>query len=99
MALSRQHAQKRLHLIGPHATRVGHLVSFGMPKNKKPHPIEVGLFGAKAIVQVPNPLPNLVQNTKRLQRWVAGFHSMLYNCTNKQYMHRQANVRAGFRRF
>lgn len=44
-----------------------------VPANKKLGPIHVKLFGAEAIVQMTRPLTNLVEQTRRMQRWAAGF--------------------------
>jgi hypothetical protein len=44
-----------------------------MPANTKPRSIQIKLFGAEAIVQVPHALAHLIQQASELQRITAGF--------------------------
>ncbi|MGB4925619.1 MAG: hypothetical protein WBP25_03880 [Giesbergeria sp.] len=41
----------------------------GRPQHEKPEPIPVSLFGLEAIVQIPNALPNLIQEALEYQMW------------------------------
>ena len=53
-----------------------HIAAATTPAHKKPHPVQVGFFGAQAIVQVPNALAHLIQQTSRLQGRAAGFYGI-----------------------
>ena len=61
LALHRQIAEECLNLCGPHL--------FGMPlaveENEAPRPVRIGLFGADAVVQRPDPDTHLVQEPGR----------------------------------
>jgi hypothetical protein len=52
--------KKGLDLFRAHVARMRHFVGSTVPENEKPHPVEIGFFSAEAIVQIPDPLPNLV---------------------------------------
>ena len=56
-----------------------HLPLAPMPANEKPHPLQIYLLCAEAIVHVPNPLAHLIQQASGLQRRSAGFHGLIYN--------------------
>ena len=51
-----------------------HLPPPPMPANENPHPIQINLPGAEAIVHVPYALTHLIQQASGLQRRSAGFH-------------------------
>lgn len=46
------------------------------PANEEAYPVNVHLLGAEAIVQIPNALAQLVQNSGGLQHRGAGFHGV-----------------------
>ncbi len=48
----------------------------GHASGQKSDPIQVSFLGAKAIVQIPNPLPDLIQQVGRLQWGIAGFRGI-----------------------
>jgi len=60
-ALSRQHRQKSLNLLGSHVARMRHLAVATMPAEVKTYPVEVGFFSTQALVKVTDPLPDLVK--------------------------------------
>ena len=55
-----------------------------VPQHEKAHQVEVNLFGCRAIVQILDSLPNLVEKMSGLQNWLAVFHSFPYGCTKLQ---------------
>jgi hypothetical protein len=58
-ALIGQHVQKCPNFCGPHVVRMPHFANAAMPPDEKPHPMQVSLLGAEAIVKVANSLPHL----------------------------------------
>lgn len=42
-----------------------------MESDVKPHPIDIGLLGAQAVVGVADTLPESIQQTNRFQRWAS----------------------------
>ena len=70
-----------------------------MPANEKSDPVQVNFFSAQAIVQVTNPLPDLVEQADGLQRRTAGFHGSFYNWINKQCIAAKPNRQAPLKRF
>lgn len=77
MAFRRQHGQKGLNLRRTQVARVLHDAISPVPTDEKAHPMQVGFFGLKAIVQKPDALPNLIQQTDGTQNRSAGFHGCL----------------------
>jgi hypothetical protein len=75
-----------LDLDRTHVERMPHLSALARPANEKTHPVNIDLFGTKAIVHVPNALAQLVQNTNGLQRMVAGFRGIfITGCLSSAY--------------
>lgn len=68
-----------------------------MPADEKSNPVEVGLFGPKAVMQVANPLTQLAQQADQLQRWIAGFHRKIYTCIKIQYFANKARLQMALR--
>ena len=62
------HAEKRLHLRRRHLARMAH----AMKAHEGAHPVDVGLLGAYAVVQVANALAHLIQQPLGLQRRQGG---------------------------
>lgn len=60
-ALGCQHSEKGFNLPRTHHPWVLHLTTPAMPADEKSNPVQVNLFGTKAIVQVANPLPHWVK--------------------------------------
>jgi hypothetical protein len=58
-----KHGEEGLNLRSAHVARMLQ----AMPSNEEAHPVDVGLFGAKAIVQIAHPLAYLVQQAGGVQ--------------------------------
>jgi hypothetical protein len=69
-----QHGQKRLDTRRADVARMPHRPTARRPANEKTNPIQVNLLGAEAIVQVPDALAHLIQQSGGLQRWGASFY-------------------------
>lgn len=71
--------RKRIRLppLCPHVARMRHVAVAAMPSGKKTNPVQVSFPGAEAIVQIPNPVPDLVRQAGRLQGRIAGFTEFL----------------------
>ena len=72
LALHRRITEECLDLCGPHL--------FGMPlaveENEAPRPVRIGLFGADAVVQRPDPATHLVQEFGwGMGGWLAAFYA------------------------
>lgn len=65
LALVGQAAEKGLHLGAAHLRRMPTAL---VKAHKCAHPVDVGLFGAQAVVQVAHPLTHLIQQTRVAQR-------------------------------
>lgn len=61
--LRRKHGEERLNFRSAHIARMLQAV----PSNEEAHPVEIGLLGAKAIVQIAHPLPHLVQQARGVE--------------------------------
>ena len=62
--LARQPAQERLDFRTAYAGRMAH----AMEADERPAPVDLGFLGAPAVVQHPNPLPELVEHLRGAQR-------------------------------
>lgn len=76
MALIDQHGQERFHFGCTHVTRMAHDTFAIMPTDEKAHPIQVRFLGAEAIVEIANALAQLVEQPRRVQNRLDGFHGL-----------------------
>ena len=77
MPLAGQHGQERLNVGGAHIPWVAHgATSPCRPAHEKAHPVNVGFFGAEAIVAVTQALPKLIQQAWGMQDRSGGFHGI-----------------------
>jgi hypothetical protein len=70
-----QHVQERLYFCRAHGARMPHDPRPAMPSDEKPHPVQVRFLGLKAIVQIPDALAELVEQTGGAKSRCAGFHA------------------------
>ena len=77
LAIGAQMGQERLHLCRTHVARMPHRTAVDRPANEKPHPLNIDLLRAEAIVHASNALAQLIQHTGRLQRRIARLHGIL----------------------
>jgi hypothetical protein len=68
LALRGQHGQERLDLRLRHLPRMPHAVK----ADEMAHPVNVGLLGAQAVVQITEPLPQLPKDAGHLQHRARG---------------------------
>lgn len=95
MALIGQHGEECLHLGCSHVARMPHGAALPVPADEKSHPIQIGLFSLKAVVQTANALANLVRQAGRAQKRCVGFHGRVMPV----YMRHQAHKPMMGRRF
>lgn len=73
-----QHGQERFDLSRAHDARLSHGPVSPVPADEKAHPMQVGFFGLKAVVQIPDALLNLIEKTVERKTGVPGFMAAFY---------------------
>ena len=74
---SGEHRQKSLNWLGAYVARIRHRAIAAMLMDVNPDLIKIGLFSTQALVKILDSLPDLIEQSKRLQRRVAWFRKRL----------------------
>ena len=99
LALVGQHSQEGLNLGFTHVVWVAHLASSAVPADEKLRPVQVNLFGLKAIVEKSNPFANLIKQANRLQSWHGDFLMFVRTAHSYSILRQDADFKQLFRCF